>query len=193
MEARDIAMTVALLRGSILILTILSGCLSLYLGWSLYKDGVRALSRAEGGGNGFSFKIHTAAPGLFFVLFGAALIVYAASKDVSVYVPSVSAKATALEGRDGLPSNLLRVQAAIPPASQPKLQVDNPCKSTGIQFRWATGQDRSAEKVSVRQALAIGIGDMTKTAAAFNTGTPEYERRAGGIRILTALRSEFEE
>ena len=192
MEARDIAMTVALLRGSILILTILAGCLSLCLGWSLYRDGVRALSRAEGSGNGFSFKIHTAAPGLFFALFGAALIIYAASKDVSVYVPSASAKTTAADGLDGIKSNVIRVQAAAQAASQPKGQAENPCKP-GIQFRWATGQDKTADKGSVRQALSIGIRDMQSAATTLSTNSPEFELRAKGIRILTALKFEFED
>jgi len=63
-------------RGIVIILTTLAAIMCIFLGWRLYFENVRALSRLEAGAGNYKLTLQSSAPGVFFVLFGVALLMY---------------------------------------------------------------------------------------------------------------------
>jgi hypothetical protein len=63
-------------RGVVLVIAALGGCMSIFLGWKLYRDGV--MCNTEGSANnanGWSFTLKSAGPGVFFAAFGMWLLI----------------------------------------------------------------------------------------------------------------------
>lgn len=61
-------------RGGERLLIVFFGGLSLYLGWSLFKNGVNTEQRAEFKNGNFSVTLQKVGPGVFFALFGAIIL-----------------------------------------------------------------------------------------------------------------------
>ena len=71
-------------RAIVIILAALAGILCIYLGWRLYFESIRANSKLELSSGLYKLTISTAAPGLFFVAFGVALLANVLSTRVEI-------------------------------------------------------------------------------------------------------------
>jgi hypothetical protein len=72
------------------IIVVAFGGISLILGWNLFKSGILRQQQAEFSKAGFSIKMLNVGPGVFFALFGAAILVTALSKPVQFAAPPPS-------------------------------------------------------------------------------------------------------
>ena len=186
----ELAMTLAVMRGVILVLTILAGCLSLYLGWALYRDGVKVLTRAEGSGSGFSFKVHTVGPGFFFIAFGAVLILIAVNKDLVVNMqPQTKAAASWIYPGQLGNGGLMKVQAVRAQAT-----TAPPAATTcppSIGFRWMTGGDPAQGRAYAIDAIELAISDLETIGSRLEASSPLYGRHVRAIRVLTEIKSDL--
>jgi hypothetical protein len=74
-------MALVLVRGLILVVAALGGCLSIYLGFRLYRDGMASQVAGEmSHTGGWRLRLTAAGPGVFFAAFGAWLLVHVADK-----------------------------------------------------------------------------------------------------------------
>jgi hypothetical protein len=84
-HASSIDLAVVIFRGLVLVIAALGGCMSIYLGWKLYKDGL--LSNVDGSfksNNGWKISLSSAGPGVFFAAFGMWLLVTLVNREISI-------------------------------------------------------------------------------------------------------------
>ena len=89
----------AIFRGSERLLIVIFGGISLYLGWNLFRRGVTIEQRAEFSKGNFSVTLQKVGPGVFFALFGAAILISATINTFSHTEPSNDGKSTGVNIR----------------------------------------------------------------------------------------------
>jgi hypothetical protein len=161
----DLAMVV--IRGIVLIVAALGGVLSIYFGWKLYRDGLASAVSAEASrNNSWAFKMRAVGPGVFFALFGAALLVYLTRQEMAIQsatdppaeiVPVPAKQLTSAGPR--VPMATPQAQSAAAPlpavsAAEPRPTPGRPaCRcQTRIIRRFSDGRRLSPE--SIRTALS---------------------------------------
>ncbi|HEX4507171.1 MAG TPA: hypothetical protein VH722_15685 [Alphaproteobacteria bacterium] len=84
-NANAIDLATVIFRGSVLAIVALGGCMSIFLGWKLYKDGL--LSHVQGSlkqRNGWNISLSSAGPGVFFAAFGMWLLITLTNRDMGI-------------------------------------------------------------------------------------------------------------
>lgn len=89
----------AIFRGSERLLIVIFGGISLYLGWNLFRRGVTIEQRAEFSKGNFSVTLQKVGPGVFFALFGAAILINATINTFSHTEPSNDGKSAGVNTR----------------------------------------------------------------------------------------------
>jgi hypothetical protein len=107
-EPATIDLAMIIIRGATLIIAGFGGLLSIYLGWKLYRNGLASAVSAEASKtDSWAFKMKAMGPGIFFALFGMALLIYLVRQEMTiedsrvVAVPAVEARRG---GEDPLPA-----------------------------------------------------------------------------------------
>ena len=77
-----IILVAATARALVLVIAAFSGTICIYLGWKLYRDSILSSTKAEAiTSGGFKLRLASAGPGVFFVAFGAWLLVHVVDQD----------------------------------------------------------------------------------------------------------------
>lgn len=71
-------------RNLVLVIAALTGPLSIYLGWKLYRDSLPSSVQGEGTFNNWQFKLSAAGPGVFFAAFGMWIIIHLIGQQIEV-------------------------------------------------------------------------------------------------------------
>ena len=158
-------------RGIVLILTTLAGIMCIYLGWRLYFENIKSSSKLEATAGSGKFSLQSTAPGVFFVLFGAALLIYVLKTTVEFEDSQESLpqkKATRYDqifasqnNSDNLGhptfSSVQRIyaQSKVGPATdKPAAEPPSPCIYRSRKFKWFDDDDNRSEREQIVDTLS---------------------------------------
>lgn len=188
-----------IMRGAILLLISAIGGLSLYFGWKLYMENVSGRASAAASGGGMHFRLTSVAPGTFFALFGAFILIYMILEPLDVkrvlrepqssparYVP-----ANPLELSDDKPlaTSLLPVQLNNKPQSpRPKTNCP-PTKEESFSMRFADPDGgRQIGQAEVHDALKTVLARRSQILTLTRDGSlDEQKNMASALATLTSF------
>ena len=78
------------------------GIFCIFLGWLLYRDGVKVATAGLIDHKNFKFKLTTSGPGVFLVAFGAGILVYLVGNQATFNMPEPACPETGQIGKSGL-------------------------------------------------------------------------------------------
>lgn len=78
------------------------GICCVFLGWSLYRDGIRIATSGALDYKGLKIKLVTSGPGVFLAAFGAAILVYLIARLASITMPEPACAISKIEKSSGL-------------------------------------------------------------------------------------------
>jgi hypothetical protein len=149
-----IDLTIAIFRGVVLVVAALGGCLSIFLGWRLYREGFQSPVAGEAVGPGkWVFRLSAAGPGVFFALFGMWLLVHlvdrpadlSSSARLPAPQPSAQSSKSSFAGDESLQNFMLVDTGRAPP--RPPIPPDRSC-AVWVKTRvFATGATLTPSKI----------------------------------------------
>jgi hypothetical protein len=84
-DQSSLDLTMIIFRGVVLVIAALGGCLSIFLGWKLYRDGLLSAVSGEASAQGrWTIRLSAAGPGVFFALFGMWLLTTLVNREISL-------------------------------------------------------------------------------------------------------------
>jgi hypothetical protein len=190
-------------RGSILLLISAVGGLSLFLGWKLYMENVTGRSSAAASGAGMHFRMSSVAPGAFFALFGAFILIYMILQPLDVrqalreqqppapsHVPETPSGMS--DQRISSP-NIIPVQLSKPPAPPPKTNCP-PAKEESFSIRFADPDGgRKIGPTEVHDALKTVLVRRGQILTLASNGSLEEQKNLGlALATLTSLEKALE-
>jgi hypothetical protein len=165
------------------------GICCIFLGWSLYRDGIRIATSGALDYNGLKIKLVTSGPGVFLVAFGAAILVYLIARPASITMPGPECAISMMEKSSGTPPTFalrpalfgvndtdgrIKLEASGPPRKQegsaPK--VCKPCRVWAVDFlegeplpdEYADALDNAIALIVLAREKAQSTGDDKRTA-----------------------------
>jgi|GEM_PF-4380694 len=172
-------------RAVILILNTIIGGLSIYLGWRLYFETVRADSKVEINSGSIKFVIQSAAPGLFFVAFGIFLLIYVLSQKVEIQSHEVASNQapaqTALQYSPYYKASDFMTIAGTQASPTAKCMFNE----RSLAIKWADESDPRSNKVKIHAYLTDAISSLKKQLdAEGNNDDPKLEATINGLLVI---------
>lgn len=165
----SIDMMMVLFRGIVLVVAALAGCMSIYLGWRLYRDGMLSKVEADAAHGGWTLRLSAAGPGVFFALFGMWLLVHLVNQRVDLQETTGPTGTPAHTTDSGLPSGefddlLIRAQTKAKPAKESSERLT--CVVAVKKRSFGGGDELTADKLKADLEVARGaIKQSIKQAA----------------------------
>lgn len=177
-------------RGIVIVLTTLAGILCIFLGWRLYFENIRAQARFEASAGGNKLTLQSSAPGIFFVAFGAALLIYVINTKVEFeevqgrppIKPANAAHFIKSTGATGEP-----VQTSHPrflltqskdPQVQPQQAPDITCLYKSRKLKWFDDDDQRTERQQILDTLKATRAILLNQLARGDSRAEEIRRHA---------------
>jgi hypothetical protein len=170
------------IRGTVLVIASLGACMSIFLGWKLYRDG--AVSSVDGEastGTGWKLRLTAAGPGVFFALFGMWLLVHLVNRSLEMedeyQAASPAGQAAAAPASAAYPALFLAAAVQPQPVAKPTTCV--------IARRRRVLLDGDVSPDQVREALRTAIVVMEKRRGKLSS--QKAARIADAVDVLTEL------
>jgi len=174
-------------RVIVLVLGMLSGTFTIFLGWRLYRDGVVSRAKGELTFKDLRIALTAAGPGVFLALFGAYLLWLIVSQPLELIdrtatpAPTKYSSAGAPRSEQYSNSFIVRVQASSPQPPSPRCVIHERTR------RLMTGADaRTPDQIF--DALNIASGTL-ETRAATAADSEEARRLRQSVAVLRELAS----
>lgn len=176
-------------RVSILLIALLAATLSIYLGWRLYREKMKAPTSGELSWNGFKIALTASSPGIFLALFGAVMIVTIVNTRLTLGSETETRKAALLAAKRASVSNWQLTQVTdraerltCQPGCIPVQEVL--VKKTYRQL-YSGGSAPTPEEVV--SAIDLAIGALSKELN-LETDTSRAIAIRSAIRVLSSSR-----
>lgn len=174
-----LALIGAVARAVVLVIAAVSGTLCIYLGWRLYRDAI--ISRTTGEFNtsgGTKIKLWAAGPGVFFVVFGAWLLVHVVNKEFRVGNP--------VEAGALVSPAVILAQYKSPPTAQPAPSKPTTKCAIGFSMSFWDGSSPPTA-IAVERSLELAIKSV-RASISKESDVKNVRRHEEALEVLQHLR-----